>query len=421
MGADPGGVDAQGPWSIGSPEVTERLTTLGLGRHRLVSLEPLHVGRPNIGDRDALVRRLDDILERRWLTNDGPYVRELERVVAAEHDVAHCVATSSGTTALQLAARALDFRGEVIAPSFTFVGTAHVLHWDGVRPVFCDIDPATHNIDPSEIEALIGEETSGIIGVHLWGRPCAIDALEEIAASRGLPLLFDGAHAFGSTYRARSIARFGAATAVSFHATKFVNSFEGGAVLTNSDRIAKRVRLLRNFGFSGEDRTATAGINAKLSEPAAAMGLTSIESAPRFRAVNAEHHAAYRSGLADVAGISLATYDAGESNHHHYVIVEVDAERVGLTRDALQQVLIAGNVFARRYFHPGCHRLEPYVTLDLAARHRLPHTDRLSARVLALPTGTAVTPDDIGTITSLIRDAVAIAPEVMAATSTPGP
>ena len=371
--------------------------------------EPLHVGRPNIGDRGRLLERVEGLLDRRWLTNDGPLVRQFEAAVAEIVGVRHCVATCSGTLALEIAVRAAGLRGEVLLPSFTFVATAHALQWQGVTPVFCDVDPRTHNLDPARLEDMITPRTTGIIGVHLWGRACAVDELSEIAERRGLALLFDAAHAFGCSHRARMIGSFGRAEVLSFHATKFVNAFEGGAIVTNDDVFAERVRSMRNFGFVDWDEVDSVGTNAKMTEVSAAMGLTSLESREEFAAVNRRNYDAYRRGLEDVEGVELIAYDEEELCNRQYVVIEVD-ESARLSRDELQRVLVAENVLARRYFFPGCHRMEPYRSLFPHARLVLPETERLARRVLTLPTGTAVHPDDVEIVTGLIRRALAAAP-----------
>ncbi len=180
-----------------------------------------HVGRPNIGDRRRLLERFNDLLDRRWLTNAGPYVQEFEQKLAALMGVEHCVAMCNGTVALEIAVRAAGLTGEVIVPSFTFVATAHALQWQEITPVFCDIDPTSYCLDPRRVEAMITPRTTGIIGVHLWGRPCDVDALTEIASRHRLKLLFDAAHAFGCSYKGRSVGGFGDAEVLSFHATKF--------------------------------------------------------------------------------------------------------------------------------------------------------------------------------------------------------
>jgi dTDP-4-amino-4,6-dideoxygalactose transaminase len=365
--------------------------------------QPLYVGRPNIGDRAALMRRIDDLLDRRWLTNNGPYVQELEAKVAALVGVKHCIATCNATVALEVAQSALGMSGSVIVPSFTFIATAHSLMRQGIEPIFCDIDPVTHTLDPARVEALIRPDTTGIAGVHLWGRGCDVQALEAIAQRRGLKLLFDSAHAFGCTHKGRMIGGFGDAEVFSFHATKAINSFEGGAIVTNDDDLAARIRLMINFGFADYDEVSYLGANGKMSEPCAAMGLTSIEAMDEIFTRNRENYAAYRRGLEGLSGASLISYDEAERSNHQYVVVEIDEVRLGLSRDALQQVLIAENVIARRYFYPGCHGSEPYRSLPQYQDLDLPVTDELCRTVLCLPTGTAVGETEIGEVCNIIR------------------
>jgi dTDP-4-amino-4,6-dideoxygalactose transaminase len=367
--------------------------------------EPLHVGRPNVGDRERLLERIAGAIDSRWLTNDGPLVRELEQAVADALDVPHCIAMCNGTVALEIAIRAAGLHGEVIVSPFTFVATAHALQWQRITPVFCDIDPRTHNIDPDRIEELITPRTTGILAVHLWGRPAPVDALTEIAERHGLRLLFDAAHAFGCSHRGRTIGGFGDAEVLSFHATKFVNAFEGGAIVTADAELAEVARLMRNHGFADYDLVTHVGTNGKLSEVAAAMGLTSLESAEEFVDANRRNHESYRTCLAGAEGVELLAYDERERCNWQYAVILVDDD-AALSRDELQQVLWAENVQARRYFYPGCHRMEPYRSLFPDLAERLPHTERVARQVLALPTGTSVGPDEIATVTALIRRAM---------------
>src|ERR1700730_9984149 len=205
--------------------------------------EALHVGRPNIGERRKFEERIGDILDRKWLTNGGRYVTEFEQRVAELAAVEHCVVMCNATVALEIAIRALGMTGEVIVPSFTFVATAHALQWQESTPVFCDIEARTPTIDPGQIEKKITTRTTGIIGVHTWGRGCDVEALEAIARRRSLQLLFDAAHAFACAHNGKPIGGFGRCEVFSFHATKFFNSFEGGAVVTNDDSLAEKMRL----------------------------------------------------------------------------------------------------------------------------------------------------------------------------------
>ena len=215
--------------------------------------EPLHVGRPNLGDRKRLFERFDQMLDRRWLSNNGPLVKEFEQEIARHVGVKHAICVCNATIGLEIAVRAADLEGEVIVPAYTFVATAHALQWQAITPVFADMDPATHNIDPARVERHITPRTTGILATHVWGRPCDVEALSEIARRRGLKLMFDAAHAFGCSHRGRMVGGFGLAEVFSFHATKFLNSFEGGAITTDDDALADRIHLMTNFGFAGFD------------------------------------------------------------------------------------------------------------------------------------------------------------------------
>lgn len=364
--------------------------------------ETLHVGRPNIGDRTALQQRIDAILDRRWLTNDGPCVRELEQRLADLLQVRHCIAVVNGTFAIEAVAKALGLAGEVIVPSFTFIASAHAFQWLGITPVFCEVDPRTHNIDPREVERLITPRTSAILGVHVWGRPCAPEALADIAHRRGLKLVFDAAHAFACSHRGRMIGNFGDAETFSFHATKFFNTLEGGAVTTNDNELAQRLRLARNFGFAGYDNVSGIGSNGKMCEIAAAMGLTSLESLELFIEANRRNYSDYAERLSGIPGVRLVRYDEGNRNNFQYVVLEFDQSE-GCGRDELHRVLQAENVLARRYFFPACHQMEPYRSWPAARSVRLPQAEALSRRVLSLPSGTAVGPKEVAAICDLIR------------------
>jgi dTDP-4-amino-4,6-dideoxygalactose transaminase len=387
--------------------VKDSLSELAILGGRPAFAESLHVGRPNIGSRARLLARIDDILDRRWLTNNGPYVQELERRVAAYVGVRHCIAVCNATVALELAVRAAGLSGEVIVPSMTFVATAHALDWQQITPVFCDVDPRTCTLDPARVAEAITPRTTGIIGVHLWGRACDVAGLEEVARRRGLRVLYDAAHAFGCSHRGTMIGGFGTAEIFSFHATKFVNSFEGGAIATNDDDLAGRVRLMKNFGFAGYDDVVYPGTNGKMPEVCAAMALTSLESLDEFVAVNYRNYKLYERALAGITGVRLLSYDERERANYQYVVLEIDPDAVGTSRDRLLEVLHAENVLARRYFYPGCHRMEPYRSYFPNAGRNLPATERLAARVLTVPTGTAVGPEEIAVIGAIIRLAAA--------------
>lgn len=380
----------------------------------------LHVGRPNIGDRQRLVDRINDILDGRWLTNHGPYVEAFEAQVAKMLGVKHCIAMCNGTVALEVAIRALGLVGEVIVPAFTFIATAHALQWQEITPVFCDVDPQTHNLDPRQVERLITPRTTGIIGVHVWGQPCRVEAITSLASRHNLGLLFDAAHAFGCSHNGRMIGNFGDAEVFSFHATKFFNTFEGGAVTTNNDELARKVRLMHNFGFAGLDTVIYVGTNGKMSEVSAAMGLTGLESLDEFVAVNHQNYQQYHRELAGIPGVRILTYDESEQGNYQYIVLEIDKRLTGLNRDQLVAILHAENVRARRYFYPGCHRMEPYRSYFPHAGLLLPETERLVQRAMTLPNGTSVGPAEISGICQIMRLALANGPEISRRTRSAG-
>ena len=367
--------------------------------------QQLHVGRPNIGDRDAFMQYAADIFDRRWLSNNGPLVQELEDKVARHLGVKHCVAMCNGTIALEIAIRALGLEGEVIVPSYTFVATAHALQWQGITPVFADIDPATHNLSPAAVRRMITPRTTGIIGVHLWGRAAPAAELQQIADEHGLKLMFDAAHAFSCTWGGMMIGSFGACEVLSFHATKFFNTFEGGAVVTNDDGLAATMRLMRNFGFEGLDQVSHPGTNGKMIEIAAAMGLANLPKLDEVIAANRRNYQAYAEALDGIPGLSLLRYDENERNNYQYVVLEV-AEDCPASRDRLVEALRAENIMARRYFWPGCHRMEPYRSLFPHAGLVLPATEAVANRVIVLPTGQTMDADMVQTVVQVIRTMV---------------
>ncbi len=362
----------------------------------------LHVGRPNIGNHETFLNFTREILERHWLSNNGPIVQEFEQRIADYHKVKHCIAMCNGTISLEIAIRALGLEGEVIIPSYTFIATAHALNWQAITPVFADIDPDTHTLDPDAVRSMITPRTSGIIGVHLWGRAAQIEALQTIADEYGLKLMFDAAHVFACSYKGTMIGQFGACEVLSFHATKFFNTFEGGAVLTNDDELAETVRLMRNFGFSGMDNVIHPGTNGKMIEIAAAMGIVNLDAIDSMIEANRRNYYAYRDELSDLPGIKLLSFDESEHNNYQYIVIEID-EKCSASRDDIFQCLHAENIHARKYFWPGCHKMKPYKELYPHAGLMLPNTEQVASRVILLPTGTTIDTNMIRTVVTIIR------------------
>lgn len=371
-------------------------------------LEPLHVGRPNLGDKEALLQYTSEIYDRRWLTNNGPLVQELEARIAARLGVRHCIAMCNGTVALEIAVRALGLDGEVIIPSYTFIATAHALHWQAITPVFADIDPDSQNLDPDAVRRMITPRTSGIIGVHLWGRPAPVEALQQIADEHGLQLMFDAAHGFDCSHEGKKLGNFGRCEVLSFHATKVFNTFEGGAVVTNDDELAEAIRLMRNFGFAGYDNVIHPGTNGKMPEINAAMGLVNLEALGEFVAANERCHSRYSAALAGMPGLTVLPYDRESDPNYQYVVVEVGADSP-VDRDGLLAALHAENILARKYFWPGCHGMRPYRDLFPHARLVLPNTLLVADRVIVLPTGPTLDGAAIDTVTAVINQRMAVA------------
>jgi len=354
---------------------------------------------------EEFMERFAGAFERGWYTNDGPLVREFEDAIAKRLGVRHCVAMCNGTVALEIAIRATRMSGEVIVPSYTFVATAHALYWQGITPVFADIDPGTHTLDPDSVRSMITPRTTGIIGVHLWGRPAAIQELQAIADEHGLELIFDAAHSFGASYGGRPIGGFGRAEVFSFHATKFFNTFEGGAAVTDDDELAEAMRLMRNFGFAGYDNVIHPGTNGKMIEACAAVGLANLGLVEQAVAVNQRNHERYQAVLATLPGISLSSYDADDSPNFQYVVAEVGAD-CPVSRDEIVAHLHSHNVLARKYFWPGCHRMKPYRDLFPHAGLVLPYTEAVAAGVIVLPTGPSVSLEAVDLIGDVVSDLI---------------
>lgn len=365
----------------------------------------LHVGTPNLGDVDRFQNLVGQAFDRRWFSNFGPIHDEFEKKIRGLIGAKYCLPVCNATIGLELVLQALDLKGEVILPSFTFIATAHAVKRSGFVPVFCDVNPVTHMISPSEIQKLINQRTSAILGVHLWGQTCQVMEIEQIAKSAALPVIYDAAHAFGVDVAGQSIADFGEAQVFSFHSTKFINAFEGGAIATHSKELYERLRLMANFGFAGYDRVEFLGTNAKMNEISAAMGLATLEKMEEIISVNRANLDLYKKLFSDIPGISFLKPDESSRSNFQYVVGIINPQQLGLTRDQLLEVLWAENVRVRRYFYPGCHRMEPYKSGCDDPSARLPVTRDLCEKVLVFPTGMTVNGETISRIVEIVRNA----------------
>ncbi len=363
---------------------------------------PLHVGRPNIGNRAVFDSLVNEIFERRWFTNSGVVVRELEKRLEERLGVDHCVAVSNATVGLQVACQSMDLSGEVILPSFTFVATANAIVQAGLVPVFADVDPETHCLCPKDVESVVTEKTAAILGVHLWGTPCNPQRLAHIAERNDLKLFFDAAHAFHNTYRETAVGNFGNCEVFSFHATKFFNTFEGGMVATNDGVLAERIRKMINFGFDGPGSISCIGTNAKMSEISAAMGLSMLPCVDILASKNRRCYVTYREALQNVAGLKVYSIDSRNRSNFQYVVVEISEAEFGCSRDRVVEYLHDHRVYAKPYFHPGCHRLKPYRGAFALTGRQLPQTERLADCTLCLPMGGDITISEIKEVCSLI-------------------
>ena len=368
--------------------------------------EPIAVGNPNIPDIDRVSSDIGEILTSGTLSNNGPFVRRFEESICSALGTKHCIATCNATVALEIVARVLDLSGEVIVPSFTFIATPHALSWQGLTPVFVDVDPNTHTIDPHRVESAITASTSAICGVHLWGNVCDVESLQTIADRHKLALYFDASHALSATRNGTRVGNFGQAEVFSFHATKFTNAFEGGAVVTNDATLAEMLREARNFGFAENGEVVRVGVNAKMSEASAAMGLRSLECIDRTITSNRNNFHRYKEKLADCRGVNLVAPLEPEASNCQYIVCEIDQSDAHISRDELLIVLEAEGVQAKRYFHPGCHVAAPYRSEHFSRKIPLPVTDQLTQTVIVLPSGVSIGASEVDRVCALISFAV---------------
>ena len=347
--------------------------------------EPVYVMRPTLPALDQYMEHLRGIWERGWLTNDGVLHQELERRLGEYLGVEHLSLFCNGTIALLVALNALRINsGEVITTPFTFPATAHVLYWNGIRPVFCDIDETSFNLDPNRIEHLIGPDTKAILAVHVYGTPCDVEGIQAIADRHGLHVIYDAAHAFGVKHRGRPILEHGDLSMLSFHATKLFTTIEGGALISRTDAQRQRINFLKNFGIAGEEEVIGPGINGKMNEFQAAFGLLHLRMVDEEIARRKAVAAIYRTRLVKVPGLRLLAEPAGTEPNYGYFPVLVESP-YGMSRDDLFGALRSCNIICRKYFYPLVSQASCYAALPSAEPARLPVAEEVARKVLCLP------------------------------------
>lgn len=360
---------------------------------------------PLLPDLKEFEKYLEDIWARKWLTNNGFYHKELEKALAEYLGVEYISLFTNGTLPLITALQALGLRnGEIITTPYSFVATTHSIWWNGLTPVFVDIDPITGNIDPDKIEAAITEKTVAIMPVHVYGTPCDTDRIQKIAEKHSLKVIYDAAHAFGVKVNGESILKAGDISTLSFHATKVYNTVEGGALICHSAEMKKKIDQLKNFGFTGEITVEAPGINSKMDEIRSAYGLLNlkqVDAAIESRKQTAEK---YKEALRNVTGIRFL--EDMENVHHNYSYfpIFIDAKEYGMTRDELYEKMKSQNVLGRRYFYPLITEFEPYKNYPSATAENLPVAKKMADEVVCLPMYAFMEDEDVERVIGVIKD-----------------
>lgn len=368
-----------------------------------MSDKQITVTSPLLPPLDEFFSYLEDIWDKKWLTNNGYYHQELERALCEYLKVPYISLFTNGTLPLICALQALRISGEVITTPYSFVATTHSLWWNGIKPVFVDIDPQTCNIDPDKIEAAITPKTTAIMPVHVYGKPCNTEKIQEIADKYGLKVIYDAAHAFGVEVGGKSIIDAGDMSTLSFHATKVYNTIEGGALVCHDEKTKQRIDYLKNFGFADETTVVAPGINGKMDEIRAAYGILNLKYVDR--AIEARHQIAirYRRELRNVSGISFMEDMPGVKHNYSYFPIFVNAEQYGMTRDELYFKMREANVFGRRYFYPLISEFSTYRGLSSANPENLPNAYRMANSVICLPMHHTLSKDEVGRVIEQVK------------------
>jgi dTDP-4-amino-4,6-dideoxygalactose transaminase len=363
----------------------------------------LTVTSPLLSPLEEFIPYLEDIWKRKWLTNNGYYHQELERALTEYLKVPYLSLFTNGTLPIMVALQALRITDEVITTPYSFVATTHSLWWNGIRPVFVDVNPKTGNIDPEKIEAAITPKTTAIMPVHVYGNPCDTDRIKEIADTYGLKVIYDAAHAFSVEVNGKSILETGDLTTLSFHATKTYNTFEGGALVCHDAETKKRIDYLKNFGFAGETTVIAPGINGKMDEVRAAFGLLQLKYVDEAISKRRQVAMIYRKELKDVTGISFMEDMKDVKHNYSYFPIFIDETAYGMTRDELYFKLREKNIFGRRYFYPLISEFATYRGLPSARKENLPNAHKLADSVICLPMYHELQTEDIDRVIELIK------------------
>jgi len=365
--------------------------------------KPIYVTQPYLPPLEEFIPYLQQIWESKVLTNGGPMHEQLETALCTYLGVEHVALFNNGTIALLTALQALRVTGEVITTPYSFVATSHSLLWNGIRPVFADIDPLTLNLDPTKIEAAITPQTTAIMPVHCYGNPCDVEAIQKIADNYNLRVIYDAAHAFGVEDAGGSILRHGDLSVLSFHATKVFNTFEGGAIICPDARTKKRIDQLKNFGYVDEVTVVAPGINGKMSEVNAAFGLLQLKHMSKAMQRRREIDQFYRQELKEVSGIRMVDGTGQTTANHSYFPILVDAN-FPLSRDALYQKLKDHGIFARRYFYPLISEFPMYRGMSSAHRSNLPIANDVAEQVICLPIYPSLSIEQLSRVTAILQE-----------------
>lgn len=364
--------------------------------------KPIYVTEPYLPPLQEFLPYLEQIWKSKWLTNGGPFHHELEEKLADYLGVKHLALFANGTLALVTALQALRITGEVITTPFSFVATAHSLLWNGIKPVFVDIDPGTFNLDPDKIEAAITPQTTAILPVHVYGHPCDVDRIQKIADTYGLKLIYDAAHAFGVHHKGRSLLSHGDLSILSFHATKVFNTFEGGAIICPDAKTKKRIDDLKNFGFADEVTVVAPGINGKMNEVQAAFGLLQLKHINKAINRRREIDGQYREQLSTISGISYHPLPVDTIHNFSYFPIVIEKE-YPLSRNELYDKLRQHNIFARRYFYPLISTFPMYRGLQSSLPGNLPVATKIADKILCLPIYPNLSEEDQKSVIKIIK------------------